>query len=64
MAKRIRPKAMRVDDWLKAEGIHQEPPRPSKAKRQHKSIPGQLSLIEVDENGKPIVIETKRKRRK
>ena len=63
MAKRIRPVGMSVEDWLRAEGIHKEPPRPSKAKRQHKSIPGQQSLIEVGEDGKPLVLADKKKRR-
>lgn len=57
---------LEVEKWLKAEGILQNPPRPAKNRKQYKSIDGQQSLLEVDENGKPVVHRTsptKKKRR-
>lgn len=55
---------MPVEDWLRSEGILKDPPRPPRIKRQVKSIPGQQSLLEVGDDGRPLVLKTTDKKKR
>lgn len=56
MAARVRPTDISVEDWLRAEGISKARKSPPRAKRQHKSLPGQMSLLARDATGAPVVL--------